>query len=299
VDLRQLHYFAAVAEAANFTRAAGKCRVSQPSLSQQIRALEEELGEPLFNRHPRRVELTEAGRVAYQHAKGLLSGARNLRAAFDKRQKLQQGAVTVGIIPTIAPYLLPSVLGIFLKDYPRVSVQIREAQTSKLISMLASGDIDLAIASDIGPAEKKRWSITVRELFKEPLLLAVPDSHPLATLRSIPSVADVPKDELIMLSEGHCLGERVLKLCRVNRDVARLECGQLESLESLVAAGLGIGFVPKMAVQEKKSPGITYCQFRNPEPTRVISIVRRRGQQLSKPAEKLLEYISDQPKDRQ
>lgn len=292
MDLRQLGYFVAVAEEGTMTRAAARCQVAQPSLSQQIMNLEDELGQALFVRHARRAELTEAGRVAYEQARGVLSQAEELKEAFARRRDLSEGSVTLGVIPTIGPYLLPGTLKAFTRAYPGISIHIREGRTSELIAMLAAGDIELAIASDVEARERKRAGLTVHELFREALLLALPRGHRLAKgRRSLPLEA-LPTEEIILLSEGHCLAEQVLTICRMNRGESRIECGQLESLLALVAAGLGIAFVPEMSVRERPEKHVVYRRLGPPEPERVISVVHKRTRALAPPAAKLLEYLS-------
>lgn len=291
MDLRQLRYFVAVAEEGNFTRAAGRCQIAQPSLSQQIINLEQELGQALFLRHSRSVELTEAGRGAFEQAREVLTKAEDLRESFTRRSELHEGTVTLGVIPTIGPYLLPATLSAFTRDFPGISIQIREARTSELISMIGKGEIELAIASDVAAVDKRRAGLAARELFREPLLLAAPRGHRLATANRALPVESLPNEEMILLSEGHCLAEQVLTICRMNRKQSRIECGQLESLLALVGSGLGIAFVPEMSVRERPEKDVVYCRLGPPEPQRVISVVRKKNARPAPAAAKLLEYI--------
>jgi LysR family transcriptional regulator, hydrogen peroxide-inducible genes activator len=290
MDLRQLNYFLAVAEEGSFTRAARRCRIAQPSLSQQIRKLEEELGQPLFLRRPRKVELTEAGQAVCERARELVDKAREFREVFIRRQELEEGEVAVGVIPTIAPYLLPGVVAAFAENFPRIGIRIREAKTSELIGMIAEGSIDLAIASDVAAADRKRVALKVRELFRETLLLAVPKGHALASGGRPVPLSGLPTGQMIMLSEGHCLADQVLRLCRMNREASRIECGQLESLLALVGAGLGVGFVPEMSTRAP-APGVAYRRLGSPEPQRLISVIHKGGTPLSPAAAKFLEYV--------
>lgn len=295
MDLRQLRYFVAVAEEGSFTRAAQRCQVAQPSLSQQIINLEDELGQPLFLRRARHVELTEAGREAFEQAREVLAKAENLRDVFTRRSELNEGSVTLGVIPTIGPYLLPPTLTAFTRDFPGISIQIREARTSELITMIGKGEIELAIASDVAVADRRRAGLAVRELFRESLLLAAPRGHRLATADRTLPVESLPTEEMILLSEGHCLAEQVLTICRMNRAQSRIECGQLESLLALVAAGLGIAFVPEMSVRERPEKHVVYRKLGPPEPQRVISVVRKKSARPAPAAAKLLEYLSAMP----
>lgn len=292
MELRQIEYLIAVAEAGNFTRAAKQCHIAQPSLSQQILKLEDELGTPLFHRHPRRVELTDAGREALKHARAIRSELTAFSQSFDSRRKLLTGSIRIGIIPTIAPYLLPRPIGAFRKAHPGVKVAILEERTSDLLKRLTQGEIDFAIASDVTSESKKQLSLHVRTLFSEEMYLTHPPSHPLAGKKDI-QVSDIPEDELLTLSDGHCLADQVLKLCPAARRTDQLECGQLETILSLVSQGLGVTVAPAMASNLVKLYGLEMRRFREPRPLRIISLVRRRAQPLSRAAEVFLEGLSE------
>lgn len=291
MELRQLKYFVAVAEERNFTRAAARCHVAQPSLSQQILNLEQELGERLFHRHPRRIELTEAGLQAYQQAREVIEKVGVFRDAFANRQALLEGSIQLGVIPTIAPYLLPPAITAFRTDHPQISIRLHEAKTPQLIDGLLAGQIDLAIASDLGESDRRRPSLQIQELFREPLLLALPEHHPLARNREALAVDGVPRESLILLREGHCLGDQVLRLCRSRRDTAPLECEQIESLLAMVRAGLGVAVVPAMAVKNRPLDQVICRRLGPPEPSRMISIITKRNQTLPRPAARFLKFI--------
>jgi LysR family hydrogen peroxide-inducible transcriptional activator len=290
-DLRQLTYFLAVADAGSFTGAARHCRVSQPTLSQQIRTLEEEFGEPLFHRRPRNVELTEAGHIAYPLAREAVTCATTLGDTFRRRHERVEGTVSLGIIPTIAPYLIPNSLPRFLADHPRVSVEVKEAQTSVLLGMVVRSEVDVGVASDIDRDSRRQWAVHVRDLMNERLLLALPDDHALAVRKRPPVPGDVPPKEMILLSEGHCLSGQMLKACKTRRGSTRLVCDQLESLLAMVGSGLGLGVVPEMAVRNRSIEGVVFRRFASPEPVRRISILLRRNHALNPVAHALLDYL--------
>ena len=287
MELRQLTYLVAVAEEGNFTRAASRCGVAQPSLSQQIMNLEHELGEPLFVREPRRARLTEAGQTAYRHAREVLRGTSRLEEAFEQRETLGTGRLSVGAIPTISPYLLPEICQAFLEDYPQISIRMLEAKTSELLERTVAGELDLAIASDVDSRERRRHALVVREVFRESLVLAMPERHELAQGRQVLAPGRIPREELILLKEGHCLSDQVLEVCRGRREAVRIECEQLESLLALVAAGLGVAVVPEMSARRRAPAGVAYRRLGNPEPQRIISVVRRR----SKPAPAAARFV--------
>jgi LysR family hydrogen peroxide-inducible transcriptional activator len=297
MNLRQLEYFIAVVKEGSLTEAAKRCRIAQPSLSQQLRALEDDIGETLVIRKPRGVEPTAAGRILLEHAERVLEEARVLRECFAKRRKTHEGSVVFGMIPTIAPYLLPRLLGPFRQAFPLIDVQVREARTSGLIQLVVDGSIEFAILSDVTAQDRKKWSLHVRELFSEPLMLAVPSAHPLATDLTAPKPENLQPETLIHLRGGHCLTDRTLKICRMDRLDPNLECDQLETALAMVAADMGSAVVPELAVRSRPLPGVAFLRFQEPEPERTISLMKRRAIPLSKAAEDMVEAIKRLPRD--
>jgi LysR family hydrogen peroxide-inducible transcriptional activator len=292
MELRQLRYFCAVVDEGSFTAAAAACAIAQPSLSQQILNLEHEMGQPLLIRHPRRVELTDAGQAVIRRARLILAESDSLREDMERRIGLIEGTVHVGVIPTVAPYLLPVPIRRFHRKYPGVKIHVREGRTSRVLQELASGRIDFAIVSDVTSTDRERFSLNVAELFKEKLVLALPQAHALAHAEEAVAIKDIPKEELIVLSEGHCLTDQTLSVCRLHRSDEHLECEQLETLLALVRTGLGLAIVPEMAVKNGSREGIVIRPFKSPEPKRLISIVNRRAGSLSPAANAFLEEFS-------
>lgn len=292
MELRQLRYFCAVVDEGSFTAAAAACAIAQPSLSQQILNLEHEMGQPLLIRHPRRVELTDAGQAVIRRARLILAESDSLREDMERRIGLIEGTVHVGVIPTVAPYLLPVPIRRFHRKHPGVKIHVREGRTSRVLQELASGRIDFAIVSDVTSTDRERFSLNVAELFKEKLVLALPQAHSLAHAEVPVAIKDIPKEELIVLSEGHCLTDQTLSVCRLHRSDEHLECEQLETLLALVRTGLGLAIVPEMAVKSGSREGIVIRSFKSPEPKRLISIVNRRAGSLSPAANAFLEEFS-------
>lgn len=292
MELRQLRYLCSVVDEGSFTAAATACAIAQPSLSQQILNLEQEFGQPLLIRHARRVELTEAGQAVIRRARLILAETDALRHDMENRTGLVEGSVHVGAIPTVAPYLLPQPIRRFHQAHPGVKIHVREGRTSRVLQELGSGKIDFAIASDVTEADQDRLSLAVEELFRERLVLAVPAGHPLAESHAPLAIKDLPKEQLIVLSEGHCLADQTLSACRLRRTEDHLECEQLETLLAMVRTGLGVAVVPEMAVQQMAGEGIALRPFKEPEPRRLISIVRRRGGGLSPAARAFLTEFS-------
>lgn len=292
MDLRKLEIFVRVVEAGSLTAGAKKCRVSQPAASQQIQSLEEEVGESLLIRSRRGVEPTAAGQAVFKHGKALLASSERLKNMFVQRRKLQSGSVSFGLIPTIAPYLMPQWIGPFRAEFPGVSIAVSESQTEHLYKQLAEGDIEFAVLSDVSVKERDKWGLSVRELFKEPLLLATPEDHPLATRMDEPRVSDIKPEELIYLKEGHCLAERTLRLCKIHETNPNLECDQIATALAMVASGLGVSVVPQLATKGSKIEGVVTRKFSGGGLFRSINLVKRRGHRESPAAKELLKILS-------
>ena len=203
--MHQLRYAVAVARTGNFSRAAEQCHVAQPSLSQQIQKLEEELGERLFDRLKREVKLTPAGEVFLRRAVRILEEADAAKREAKDATALLRGTITIGVLPTIAPYLLPGAITAFAEQYPGVEIVVQEDTTAGLLKLALAYEIDLALASR--PIKDDRMEL--RDLFTEELVLALPSNHPLARRRTV-KVSDLDGERLVVLKEGHCLGDQVL-----------------------------------------------------------------------------------------
>ena len=270
MELHQLRYVVAVARTGNFSRAAAQCHVAQPSLSQQIQKLEDELGERLFDRLKTRAQLTPAGEALHERAVRILAEVEAAHREATEARALTRGRVAVGVLPTIAPFLLPQVLPRFSQVFPGVEIVVHEDTTAQLLSLLAACELDLAIASL--PIDDKR--VQTETLFTEELLLALPPGHRLTRKRSV-GAADLGGERLIVMKEGHCLGDQVLRFCD-QRDVQpqiSFRSAQLETVHALVRAGLGIALVPAMALQPNRSDLPEYRSLQPPQPQRTIVAV--------------------------
>jgi len=285
MEIHQLRYFVAVAHLGSFSRAAEKCFVSQPSLSQQIQKLERSLGQRLFERLGRQVLLTEAGRR-------LLDRATTILAALDDTEKLIRdsdvqagGHLEVGAIPTIAPYLLPPVLERFLSEYPRVEVTVQEDVTAHLIESVAAAELDLAVLT-LPIADDRLQS---EPLFSEPLLVALPQRHPLARKRQI-TLEDISDERFIVLREMHCLGEQILSFCRANDCQPRVVCrsAQIATIQALINAGQGISILPDMARRIDRDGQRVYRELAGNGLFRTIGVIWHRHRYHSPAAEKFL-----------
>jgi len=277
MELHQLRYFCAIVDSGTFSRAARQTNVSQPSLSQQIRKLEDELGARLFDRLGRTVRLTEIGRTFLPRARAVLRELEAARGDLAEQRDSMSGTITVGVIPTVAPYLLPPHLAAFSRKFPDAKISIVEEITSLLLERLRAATIDLALlALPIRGHEFESFPIRT-----EPFFAAVPQKHPLARLKSL-SLKDLRNDPFLLLRDGHCFRENTLAAC----DRARLhpqivfESGQFSSLLGMVAAGMGVSIVPEMAIDKKSS--CTYVRLSDEQAFRTIGAVRLRGHFFSR-----------------
>jgi len=267
MEMHQLRYAVAVARTGNFSRAAEQCHVAQPSLSQQIQKLEEELGERLFDRLKREVKLTPAGEVFLRRAVRILEEVDAAKREAKDATDLLRGTITIGVLPTIAPYLLPDAIAAFVRQYPGVEIVVQEDTTAGLVKLALAYEVDFALASR--PIKDER--LEVRELFTEELLLALPPEHPLSRRRTI-KVSDLDGERLVVLKEGHCLGDQVLGFCE-RRDLhpkISFRSAQLETIQSLVRSGLGVSLIPAMAVHDERTDQPTYRSLPAPKPERKI-----------------------------
>ncbi len=268
MEMHQLRYVVAVARTGNFSRAAEQCHVSQPSLSQQIQKLEDELGERLFDRLKREAKVTSAGEAFLRRAVKILEEVDAAKREATDARDLLRGTLTIGVLPTIAPYLLPGVMARFTEKFPGMEIVVQEDTTARLIKLALAYEIDFALVSR--PIVDER--LELRDLFTEELLLALPPGHPLTRKRSV-TVADFQNERLIVLKEGHCLGDQVLGFCE-RRDVQpniSFRSAQLETIQALVCSGLGISLIPAMAANRDREDLPAYRSFQSPKPQRVIT----------------------------
>jgi LysR family hydrogen peroxide-inducible transcriptional activator len=270
MEIHQLRYFVAVAEEGSFSRAAAKVRVSQPSLSQQIRKLEAEVGQPLFDRLPRSVVLTEAGRCLIDYARQILASIGDARRCVDELKGEVAGKVAVGAIPTIAPYVLPELVVTFQKHYPEVTLEIVEDVTQGISRRVEAGELDVALASTC------QQSPTLRResLGNEPLLALVPKGNSLAK-QTLITLDDLKSQRFLLLHEMHCLSQQVnhlLESRRLRPEIA-LAGSQLTTIANMVAAVIGVSIVPQMMVKHQAIPGCVSLPFAPPVPERELNLL--------------------------
>ncbi|MCC5991857.1 MAG: LysR family transcriptional regulator [Rhodobacteraceae bacterium] len=292
ITLKQLAYFHALARARNFGRAAELASISQPALSMQIKELEAVLGVALVERLPRDVRLTRAGREVLARTDRILAEAMELEAAA--RRRALQGALTLGMIPTIAPYLLPGALARLRASDITRDLRLREAQTAALLAGLREGQLDAIVLADPAPAP----DLVAVALFQDRFLLAGS-----AARLSGPAPGDealrpatLNPDHLLLLDEGHCLADQALEVCALDRSQTRLDLGasSLSTLCGLVAQGFGLTFLPEIALpsEAQAAQGMVLRRFAAPEPFRQITLLRRASSDASEWFDELASHLA-------
>lgn len=268
MDLDQLRYFLSAARRQNFTRAAEDLGISQPALSRSIQKLEEELGQPLFERKTRSISLTDAGSLLQGRAQQVITILQDTKAEITDDG--ESGRIRVGAIPTIAPYFLPNVLRRFSGKFPKASLAVHEDTTDNLLKNCTQGEIDLAIVALPVPVKY----LEVSELFEEELFLVLPKGHPLVEKSKI-SLTDVEPYPFVLLNEAHCLTDNILSFCRQRtfQPVTVERTSQLATVQELVSLSHGVSMIPAMARQLDQCDRRVYRSFTGKKPTRTVAVV--------------------------
>ena len=276
MNIRDLEYLVAVADLKHFSKAAERCNVSQPTLSSQLKKLETFLGVQLMERNNRRVLLTPTGEEIVARARILLQEAEGIKELARASSNPMSGKLELGLIPTLAPYLLPLISRPIHDRFPEMQLLLHEQQTAVLVQQLKNGELDAAVMAV--PVDDADVLDDIR-LFDEPFYLAVPAEHPLARLKHI-GMQDLQGEQVLLLEEGHCLRGQALDLCtRAGAgELAGFRATSLETLRHMIAARAGITLIPALAVERhlgKGSGSIVYIPFEEPAPTRTIAIMFR------------------------
>lgn len=288
-SLRQLEYLVAVEETRHFRRAADACYVTQPALSTQLRQLEKHLGVQLFERDRRRVLPTAAGAEAARRAREILASVDALVHTARGGERPLTGPLHVGVIPTVAPYLLPRVLPAVRRAFPELRLFLHEAQTARLVERLADGRLELLILAL--PVEG--LDAATRALVEDPFHLAVPREHRLAA-RKRAKESDLEGEEILLLDDGHCLRDQALSVCQMAgaREHTEFRASSLGTLVQMVASGIGVTLVPEMAVaSELRGSEISVVPFAGRPPARTIGLAWRRTSPRSEEFELLAEVF--------
>src|SRR5580704_13928636 len=277
MELHQLRYFCAVAETGSFSRAAEQSHVSQPSLSQQILKLEDELGARLFDRLGRSVRLTDLGKAFLLRARSVLRELEAAKGDVDERKGSVGGSICIGVIPTIAPYLLPPHLSFFTRQFPEARLAVVEEITPVLLNRLRASSVGVGIlALPIRGNEFETYPFLTERLFA-----ALPKEHKLARHSSL-SLKDLRTEPFLLLRDGHCFRDTAIAACdraRLNPQII-CESGQFSSILSMVGTGMGVSIVPEMAVE--KDPRCRYVRIADDEATRTVGATVLRGRSLTR-----------------
>jgi LysR family transcriptional regulator, hydrogen peroxide-inducible genes activator len=287
VTLKQLRYFDALARHCHFGRAAEACAISQPALSMQIKELEEALGGVLLDRGARHVWLTKFGEEIAQSVRDILRSVDELGDFARASRDRLVGRLRIGMIPTIAPYLLPTVIGNLTRMYPELDIHVRETLTPKLIQELAEGRLDTAIVA----LPVSEPSLAEVALFVEDFLLVRPGKD---AGTPVPTSETLREMRLLLLEEGHCFRDQALSFCKMQPSPPRevLDASSLSTLVQMVGAGIGVTLIPEMAVAvETRSASVSVARFNNPQPSRTIGMVWRKTSPLARQLLQISEVV--------
>ena len=287
LTLKQLRYFEALAQHGHFGRAAQACAISQPALSVQIRELEESLGTELFERGARQIRLTNFGEEFSTRVRGILRSVDELgELAMASREHLV-GRLRIGVIPTIAPYLLPEIITDLTAANSSIDIQIRESLTPILVRELADGRLDAAIVA----LPVSEPSLTEVSLFEENFVLVRPVAD---EGKPVPGHEDLREMKLLLLEEGHCFRDQALSFCNIQSSRPRemLDASSLATLVQMVGAGLGVTLIPEMAIAvETRSAPVSIAHFGHPQPSRTIGMIWRKTSPLAKQLRQISEVV--------
>jgi len=278
MTITQLHYVLAIAEHKNFTKAAEKCFVTQPTLSTQIQKLEDELDVLIFDRSKKPIELTDVGRKIVHQAKNIVDESDRIQDIVDQQKGFIGGEFKLGIIPTIMPTLLPMFLKAFIKKYPKVKLKIEELTTEEIITRINDGHLDAAIAATPLVLD----TIKERVLYFEPFVGYIPSDHRLYSKKKLDS-SDLDLEDILLLEDGHCFRDGVVNLCKTFKkhadDQFQLESGSIETLIKLSNEGLGMTLLPYLhtiELNEKQKSSLRH--FNDPSPAREVSIIYHKNE---------------------
>lgn len=288
MEIHQLRYFCAVARNGTFTRASEVEHVAQPSLSQQILKLEAELGARLFDRLPRAAKLTVFGKAFLPKAERILRELEEAKAEVLEMAGEEKGEVVLGVIPTIASYLLPRLIGGFSQQHTLVTIKVMEDITSTLVERLHQGSLDMALVALPVPGDE----MACLELFKENFFAVLPDGHRRANQKTL-KLADLKNEPFLLLKEGHCFRDSMIAAChdsKVRPNVV-FESGQFATILAMVSAGMGVSAVPAMAVQP--TLGCRFIRIVGKRSTRKIGIIKLRHHFETRAQRAFLKYVTE------
>ncbi len=285
MNIRDLRYILAVAEYGHFGQAAAHCYVSQPTLSMQIKKLEDELGIALFERHPKKVRINPAAEPILAQAQAILTAIDELKSLAQQAQDPLSGEVRLGIIPTVAPYLLGRISASLQKKMPKLKLKIHEDKTENIISQLRKGQLDgIILALPITGIK----DLAQQTLYEEKFKIALSKNNPLAKKKYL-SLKEIIQQPLLLLAEGHCLRDQALSLCQTQQNIAHdFQATSLETLSQIVAASDNITLFPELATLKNTNAHLVFRNFNPPSPKRTIALLWRN----SNPRKKIFHYLA-------
>lgn len=289
MNIRDFEYLVALAEHKHFRKAAEACFVSQPTLSGQIRKLEDEIGTQLTERSPRKVIFTDSGLQLVEQAKRILTEVKTFKEMASGYGDNMAGPMHIGFIPTVGPYLLPKIVPMLKESFPDLELFLHEAQTHQLVKQLDEGKLDCLVLASVAETEPFKEI----DVYDEPLSVAVPCEHEWAHLDDV-DMKELNGKTVLSLGDGHCLRDQALGFCFAAgaKDDERFKATSLETLRNMVAAGAGITLLPKLSVpNEKEKDGVCYIKAINPTPSRRIVLAYRPGSPLKARFEQLAKAI--------
>lgn len=287
LTLKQFRYFEALARHGHFGRAADVCAISQPALSMQIKELEDQLGTDLFERGARQVRLTNFGEAFAVRVRDILRSVDELADLARTSHNQPVGRLRIGVIPTVAPYLLPSIIGNLTRIYDGLDIHVRETLTSKLVEELEEGRLDTAIVA----LPISEPSLTEIPLFAENFVLVRPSED---QGKPVPNREALREMRLLLLEEGHCFRDQALSFCNIQSALPRelMDGSSLSTLVQMVSAGIGVTLIPEMAVAvETRSASVSTVRFQSPQPSRTIGMIWRKTSPLAKQLQQISEVV--------
>jgi LysR family hydrogen peroxide-inducible transcriptional activator len=294
MNFRALQYFVKLAELKHFSKAADACFVSQPTLSTQIRKLEEELGVSLVERAPRNIMLTPVGEDIAHRARHVLRDIEHIKTAARRSKNPATGTIRLGIFPTLAPYLLPHVIPVIRKRFPELRLQLAEEKTEDILNMLDQGRLDAGLLAL--PVDEPGMEVEI--LFNEPFVVAMPSTHPMSEKQTI-CLQDLEGEELLLLEEGHCLRQHALAVCKMAGAHERVDfhATSMETLRQMVASDAGVTLMPVLSVKPPipTTENIALRPFESPPPSRTIALVWRNSSPLGDFLRQLAESLKVKP----
>lgn len=292
MNLKELEYLVAIDEERHFHRAAERCFVSQPTLSGQLKKLEEELGILLVDRSNRQVSMTDAGKEVTLQAREVLMGIKKIREISQCFHDPLAGEMQIGLIPTVAPYLLPVIMPLMKKKFPKLKLWLHEYQTKILLGKLRDAELDMLILAL--PVETDEFE--EQDLFSEPFWLAMPRNEPLTKMKQV-ELSELNQREMLLLEEGHCLRGQALDVCFMAgaNEHQGFHATSLETLRHMVGEGMGMTLLPELAIptHRGKMDSVQYRPFITPPPTRRIGMLYRKGSYRIEAYREMAEVMRD------